>query len=783
MEHLVSENGVERRLTTILSADVVGYSRLVGQDEPGTVAALKNLRKELVEPKLAQYHGRMVKLMGDGALMEFGSVVDAVSFAVEVQTAMKDRNGEIPEDQQIAYRIGINIGDIIVEEDDIYGDGVNMASRLEGLAEPGGICASRTVINHVKGKIDLNFEDLGEQEVKNIAEPVRVYQVVVDDKAAAMVTPVVEIPVRVAPLRSWQFAVAAAVGLVVLGGLLWWQPWGPEFEPASVERMAVPLPENPSVAVLPFDNMSGDAEQEYFADGMTDDLITDLSKIPGLFVIARNSTFTYKGQPVKVQKVAEDLGVRYVLEGSVRRVGDEVRINAQLIDAISGHHVWADRYDSDFTNIFDLQDKIIQQIVSALAISIKSAEAAEFKSADTQIAPAYDAFLQGREHHRRQTAQDAGRAISFFERAIELDPGYARAYAGLAAVYWDVANLGWYWDLDIEWKFALDQANKYLATALEHPTKEALALSAEMLVLQGRSDEAIAQIDRAIALDPNAADSYVSKARVLNAMGLAGQAEEQAHLALRLNPLYSPGYLRALGRSLFHQERYEEAAEIMERVVSRQSDNPYDYATLAAIYGQLGRIEDAKAAVQKYNELYGKYEYTPMTVQEIGWWWYADLYDYETTYKVRLVEGLRKAGVPEGAAPQTPEFQFEHLLSKSDGIYQVDGATHIDVATAKEFADEGVVFIDVRDHGSFARGHIPGAHHLDLNLDFTQDNLSQLLGGDDPVVMYCWGPECTWSAYAAAKAVTWGFTRVYRFSGGFPAWKGAGHQVDVFKGY
>ena len=780
----MSEEGVDRRLTTILAADVVGYSRLMGVDEVGTLAALMAHRKELLVPKEAQYHGRTIKHMGDGTLMEFGSVVDAVHFAVEVQLAMRTRNAEVPEDRRIIYRIGINIGDIIVEGDDIYGDGVNVAARLEGLAEPGGICASRTVINHVRGKVELDFEDLGDQEFKNIAEPVRVFRVVLDDRAAALVTPLVESPPRVASQRRWQIASAVAAAAIVFGGLIWWQPWGPDFEPASIERMAQPLPDGPSIAVLPFDNMSGDAQQDYFADGMTDDLITDLSKIPGLFVIARNSTFTYKGTPVKVQQVAEDLGVRYVLEGSVRRVGDEVRINAQLIDALSGHHVWADRYDSEFTDIFDLQDKIIEQIVSALAINIKSAEAAEFESVETDVAPAYDAYLQGREHHRRQTAQDAGKAIAFYERAIELDPDYSRAYAGLAAIYWDVSNLGWYWDLDIEWKFTLDRAKENLAKALVQPTTDALALSAEMLVLQGRNDEAVAQIDRAITLDPNAADSYISKARVLNAMGRAEEAEEQAHIAMRLNPLYLPSYLRALGRSYFHQERYEEAAETMERVVARQSeDNVYDHATLAAIYGHLGRIEDAKAAVQKYNEIYGKNFYTPMTVQEIGWWWYADMFDYEEDYIDRVVEGLRKADVPEGAAPQTPEFEFEYLLSKKAGVYYTDGATHIDAATAKELVEQGIVFIDVRDRGSFGRGHLPDAHHLDLSLDYTEENLSKLVGKDDPVVVYCWGEECTWSAYAAAKAIVWGFTRVYRFSGGFPAWKRAGHKIDVFKGF
>jgi TolB-like protein/rhodanese-related sulfurtransferase/Tfp pilus assembly protein PilF len=743
--------------------------------------------------------------MGDGTLMEFGSVVDAVHFAVEVQIAMQARNAEVPEDRQIIYRIGINIGDIIVEGDDIYGDGVNVAARLEGLAEPGGICAARTVINHVKGKVELDFEDLGDQEVKNIAEPVRVYRVVLDDRAAALVTPLVETPPRVDPLRRRQIASAVGVGLIVIGGLIWWQPWGPEFEPASVEKMALPLPEKPSIAVLPFDNMSGDAEQDYFADGMTDDLITDLSKISDLFVIARNSTFTYKGKPVKVQQVAEDLGVRYVLEGSVRRVGDEVRINAQLIDALSGHHVWAERYDGSLADVFAIQDNVIEKIVSALALNLTTPASAETVAvseepasleeqsaavsetplqltAETDTLQAYDAFLEGWEHYRRQTAEDAGKAIPAFEKAIEIDPGYGRAYAGLAAVYWDIANLVWYDILGMEWQHALNWAQENLAKALEDPTSKAHAVSAEMLAMQGRNDDALEAIERAIALDSNDPDNYVSKARILSILGRAVEAEENVRLAMRLNPFHRQE-LRALGRSLLHQERYEEAAETMERVVGKEWVNVYDYQTLASIYGHLGRLEDAAAAVRKYNEIYGEWKYTPMTVQEAGYWWYGDMFDYDKAYIARLQEGLRKAGVPEGTAPRTDDFDFMGLMRKSAGIYAVEGATRIDAATAKAMHERGAVFIDVRDAGSYARGHIPGAVHLDLNVALTEESLSRAVGKGDEVVFQCWGEECPYSAYAAAKAIIWGFTRVYRFADGYPGWTDAGYPVETYEGF
>jgi TolB-like protein/class 3 adenylate cyclase len=346
---------MERRLVAILAADVVGYSGLMERDEAGTLAALKSLREDLFDPKIAAHHGRIVKLMGDGTLVDFSSVVDAVVCAVDIQRAMAARNAEAPAEERIDLRIGVNLGDVIIEGDDIYGDGVNIAARLESLAEPGGVCVSRTVFNHVRHKADIGFENLGEHQVKNISEPVVVYRALVDAEGG-------EEP-RAAPKRQvgWRKSVfaGAAAALVVIAGLLIWQrPWAPGVEPASLARMAHPLPDKPSIAVLPFTNMSDDPNQEYFTDGMTEDLITDLAKISGLFVIARNSVFTYKGKAVEVRQVAEDLGVRYVLEGSVRRAGEQVRINTQLIDATTGGHLWADRYDGSLGDIFALQDKV-----------------------------------------------------------------------------------------------------------------------------------------------------------------------------------------------------------------------------------------------------------------------------------------------------------------------------------------------------------------------------------------------------------------------------------------
>lgn len=755
----------------------------MGKDEAGTLAALKSHRKDLINPKAAQYHGRTVKLMGDGALMEFASAVDALTFAMEIQVAMRAGNEDVPEDRQIVFRIGINIGDIMVDGEDIYGDGVNVAARIEGLAEPGGVCVRRNVRNQVRDKLDLDFEDLGEIEVKNIARPVRVFRVKLNDKADTLATPVFDMPAE--PTRGRLPVIVAVLALgvvVVVAGLVWWwQPWVLKVESALVERMALPLPEGPSIAVLPFDNMSEGDEQDYFVDGLTEDLITDLSKISDLFVISRNSTFIYKDKPVKVRQVAEDLGVRYVLEGSVRRVGDDVRINAQLIDALSGYHVWAERYDGEPADIFTLQDEVVGQIVSALAVSITNAESSTGMDTETDVVEAYDAFLQGWELYRRDKREDTIAAIGFFERALELDPGYTRANSGLAGAYWRISKSHWYNDLGLVWAEAHELAKSFAAKALERPTSFAYSVSSKILTRQGRRDEALAEIDRAIALNRNDPDNYISKSWILIFSGQPEEAEESARLAMRINPHYSPEYLHALGRALFYRGQYEEAAEIFERVVARQPTRKQAYMRLAAAYGQLGRSEKAQAAVTKYNEIVAESSYTPLTVQEVGLWLEdTDLFE-DSAYPEPMFEGLRKAGVPEGAAPAREGFDFKALVSPSvienSRGYDVEGVPKVDVAEVKVFSEHGVAIIDVRDAGSYERGHIPGAVHLDLNMDLTEESLSQVVDKDEEVVFHCWGKACSYSAMACAKARLWGYTKVYYFDGGFPAWKAAGYPI------
>jgi len=550
-----------------------------------------------------------------------------------------------------------------------------------------------------------------------------------------------------------------------------------------LDRMALPLPYKPSIAVLPFDYLGGDPQHAYFADGMTEDLITDLSKLSGIFVIARNTSWTYKGKPVKVQQVAEDLGVRYVLEGSVRREGDQLRINAQLIDAIDGQHLWAERYDGSAKDVLAFEDRVIRQIIAGLAVNLTTEERNKVEEVETNVPLAYDAFLQGWDHYRRETKEDTAKAITFFEQAIGLDPEYSRAYAGLAAAYWRIVTLYWQPAVGIEYERAYAGLHQNLNQALKNPTSLAYSVSAELLARQGKSIEALAQIDRALRLSPNDANTHLSRARILNATGQAEEAEKAVRLAMRLNPHYAPDYLTVLGQSLLHQERYEEAAGFIERAVTLQPDNDQHYVTLAIIYGHLRRIDDAQAAVKKYDEMAAKGKWAPMTVQEVGYWWYGNIFDYDEAYRERLWLGLRKAGVPEGAGSDIKYADLKRLIRDVDGEYEVIGSPKIDRAEAKALNSRGAVFVDVRNANSFAAGHIPSAANLEMSNGLSKESLSRLVRPDEDVVFYCFGKYCPRSTYACAKALLWGFKRVHYFAGGFPAWKDAGYPVETSVAY
>ena len=632
----MNEEDVERRLTTILAADVVGYSRLMAADEAGTLAQLKTHRKELFEPKTAEYHGRVVKLMGDGTLMEFTSVVDAVRFAVEVQRMMAERNAGVPDDRRIAYRIGINIGDIIVEGDDIYGDGVNVAARLEALAEPGGVCVSRTVFDHVNTTVDQAFEDLGEQQVKNIPEPVKVFRVLLSAPAEDQRVVAASTAKRSLPWPA--VAGGLAVLVVVAGFALWQRPWDPREEPASVENTAFPLPDKPSIAVLPFDNMSDDASQDYFADGMTEDVITDLSKISGLFVIARNSSFVYKGQTVDAARVARELGVKYILEGSVRRAGDQVRINAQLIDAATGVHLWAERYDGDMTNVFALQDEVTSKIISALAVRLTSAERLNLARPPTENLEAYDNFLRAERGLFSQNSEGLGVALSHYRKATEIDPTFARAWAGHARAAVDVWRFDWFDVMPGHKARRLAYESAARALSLDPTSARAYSVLAILQMVDSRYDEAIESARKAVSLNPSDADAYLNLALVLSYGGEHDEAVRTMRSALRLNPKPMSGVYRLSGLILLLARRYEQAVNLLIKARNATPSDP-SHEELAMAFAQLGRLDEAKAEVDAMLKIWPAANLT----------YYGVLYAHhrrEEDLGFRIA-ALRKAGLPQ----------------------------------------------------------------------------------------------------------------------------------------
>ena len=624
---------MERRLAAVMIADVAGYGRLSHVDEEGTRARFQADLRDIFEPRIAAHHGRLVKTMGDGLLVEFQSVVHALRCAVEAQRTKCERNADIPAGRRLEFRIGINLGDVIVEGDDIHGDGVNIADRLQGLADAGGITISTAAYEQVKNKLDVDFDYLGEQRVKNITEPVRVYRVAMAPTIRKSKTAV----------GSWQRLAAAVATLVLLiaGTLAFWRPWEPRIEAASIANMALPLPEKPSIAVLPFLNMSGDPQQEYFADGITDDLITELSKVSGLFVIARNSTFVYQNTPVTPKRVSEDLGVRYVLEGSVQRAGDELRINAQLIDALSGGHEWADRFDGSLTDVFALQDRVTRSIADALAVRLTEADQISLNRNETNVPAAYDAFLRGWVHFRRNTPDDFASAIRYFEEATKLDPAYGRGYAALALAYILVYDAQWTDALGISEMEARQRATRYLKDAQKHPSAFSHQVAAVIFLNQFQPNEALAELKEAIALDSGDAFSYAYLGAALTASGRPAEAISHIRTAIRLDPHYPPMFDYFLGSAHYGTGNFEAAAASYASAAERNPEYGYAFVGLAAAYGQLGRNQDAAAAIARYDDLSVRRGGVPLTIgtaPSLGFTLRADV--------ERLRDGLRR-GVPE----------------------------------------------------------------------------------------------------------------------------------------
>jgi adenylate cyclase len=549
------EERLQRRLAAILSADVVGYSRLMGIDEAGTLSRLKALRRDLVDPLIGAHSGRIVKLMGDGALVEFASAVDAVTCAIEVQKQLRERNAGSPEDSWIQFRIGINVGDIIVDGDDIYGDGVNVAARIQALADPGGIYISRGAAEQVRDKVPIKIETRGEQTVKNIARPIEVFCIIAEDRNA----------------------IAAAVR---------------ESE-ASVRTQMVG--DKPTIAVLPFVNMSGEPEQEFFADGITEDILTELSRFRELFVISRNSAFVYKGKPINAQKVAKELGVQYVVEGSVRKAGSRVRITVQLIDAESDRHLWAERYDRELADIFAIQDELTSSIVSILPGRIAAAAQDRVQRKPPENLAAYECVLAGKLLHHRSARADNEEALRMLERAIAIDPGYAHAHAWKACVLGQSFVNGWCADVEATTRAVIGELT--LALSLDENDSDVhRVLAAVNLAVHRDHDKALYHQERALALNPNDDLIVVQQGEVLTWIGQAEQGIEWIQKAMRLNPYHPERFWSHLGRAYFVARRYGEAVKAFQRI--SRADQTH-WASLAACHAQLGDAAAAKGATQE----------------------------------------------------------------------------------------------------------------------------------------------------------------------------------------
>ena len=634
---------MERKLAAIFSTDVKGYSRLMGDDEEATIHTIK-IYRQVISGLIEQHHGRVVDSPGDNMLAEFASAVDAVKSAVAIQHELKTRNAELETHRKMEFRIGLNVGDVISDEGRLYGDGVNIAARLESLADPGGICLSGNVHEQIRNKLSLQYAYIGEREVKNIATPVAVYKVQLESDGTA--TPTVS-QAQFAPSlgdeprssRLWSMVARAVVVVLLVGaGLLVFRPFSPqlslmrETEPTA-ENPALPLPDKSSIAVLPFTNMSGDPEQEYFSGGMTDTLITDLSKISGLFVVARHSTFAYKGTPPSPAQVRRELGVHYLLEGSVQKAGDEVRINTQLIATETGGHVWVERYDRAFADLFAVQDEIIQEIVRALEVKLTAREHERVYRRNTTNLAAYETWLRGVTYAYRYTPEANAQSRQQFERAIELDPQYADAYAKLGMTY----GLEWImqWNSDPQ---VLDQAFRLVqeALTLDEASHPHLVMSLVSVWRDRQLERAIAQAKQALTLDPNYADAYAILAEMLNYAGRPAEAIGSIHKAMRLNPRYPGLYPFYLGWTYFLLGQYEEAITASKESLTLTPDYLYAFMILALAYMELGQEEEARAAAAEVVRI------NPHFLLEV---WQQRVPYQDPAVTERLASALRGAGL------------------------------------------------------------------------------------------------------------------------------------------
>ena len=640
----MSAESFKRKLTAILSADVKGYSRLMGENEAETVKTLTAYRKIMGE-LIQQHRGRVIDSPGDNILAEFASVVDAVQCSVAAQNEFKARNAELPENRRMVFRIGVNLGDVIEEENRIYGDGVNIAARLEALADPGGICISKTAFDHIETKLPLGYEYLGEKEVKNIAKPVGAYRVLMEPRVT-----VAGAKEKKPSIPVWRtkgvFAGAAAVLVVIIGVAVWNFYWrAPKIAPASREKMAFPLPDKPSIAVLPFANMTGDASQEFLVDGLTENLITALARVPQLFVIARNSTFVYKGKGVKVQQVAEELGVQYVLEGSVQSSGDKMRITAQFIDALKGRHLWAAQYDREMKDLFQLTDEVTNKVIKSIYIKVTGREEAQLrqmknpKNTETLL-KAFEVIAAMRGLNPKDNAQ----AKRLAEELTTMDPDWSNGFTLLARAHYMDVVLGSTTSPKESLAKALELAQKAVAMDESSPTNyDTLGY---VFSLMGEHERALVEFEKGSTLCPSCSDSYMYTGYTQYCLDETDKAIASLQTAMRLNPYPPPYYYLHMGNAYRHVGRYEEAVSWYKKSLQISPNIQMAYAGLATSYSLLGREEQARSAAQELLRVNPKF-----TVE--AW---AKTMPYKNQEKLaRFADALRKAGLPDKPPLPLPE--------------------------------------------------------------------------------------------------------------------------------
>jgi len=631
----MTEFQATRRLAAVLAADVVGYSRLMGADEEGTLRALNAYIDLAFKPRIAEWNGRIFKTTGDGVLVKFSSVVDAVRCAVAIQADVAARNEALSERRRMDFRMGVTLGDVILQGDDVFGDGVNVAARLEGLAGPGEVCISRAARDQIRDKVDYGLEDWGEVQVKNIPRPVRVFRVLTSAEDAGKT-------LQRAPPRKSRRLLAPMLALAVLGivasGALWWQQSRSRVEAASLDRMSYPLPAQPSVAVLPFANLSNAPDQEYFADGVTADVVTDISKISGIMVVAHGSTAAYKGKQVKIRQVAEDLGVRYVLTGSVQREGNKLRLTAQLVDALKGVYLWADRYDREVGDVFAVQSEITEQVVKAMAVTLKASEHDRLFQKRTANIDAYDAFLRARSLVDEPSRANIEQGGKLFQRAIELDPNFAGGYAGLAFNYSVKSRFNYGSSPKEDARKSLELAQAAIRADSSFAWSYIALASAQLA--NGNHDAAVDAVKKALALQPNDYETNLFMGYYLN---FAGQADAAIGYLERANTLSRVDTIRGLGflgMAYFTAGRFSEceAVELKRFEKFGAPSQPVGHIFLAAAQASLDKLERAAATVAQFSRIMPAFRLS-------NWAW---LQNYKLPEKrAQLYRAAIKAGIPE----------------------------------------------------------------------------------------------------------------------------------------